>query len=164
MALFGRKRDFEFIKLINDQYVKKIGEHKVAYIKISLTETETPNIYGESMNKVYNNPILIECLINSSPQSPSVQVGLPSVNKNVTFSFFREHLKEINLYPEKGDIIMWNEDYYEVYNLIENNFLYGKNGEYSLTETTKDFGGSISIQLETIYINPEKLPFKIERI
>lgn len=163
MPLFGASRDFAYIKSINNEYIKKIVEQKVGYFKINNQLTDT-NLYSESLNKVYNNPILIDCIVTNSPQTADVQVGLPTVNRSVTFNFFREHLVEINLFPEKGDIILWQNDYFEVYNIIENEYFVGKNPDYSYSEDTDNFGGSISIKLESIYINPEKLPFKIDRI
>jgi hypothetical protein len=163
MPLFGSSRDFNYIKSINDEYIKKIVEQKIGYFKINNQLTDG-NIYGESLNKIYNNPILIDCIISNLPQTSDVQVGLPTVNRNITFNFFREHLVEINLFPEKGDIILWQNDYFEVYNVIENEYFVGKIPDYSYSTDTDNYGGSISIKLEAIYINPEKLPFKIERI
>jgi hypothetical protein len=163
MPLFGSSRDFNYIKSINDEYIKKIVEQKIGYFKINNQLTDG-NIYGESLNKIYNNPILIDCIISNLPQTADVQVGLPTVNRSTTFNFFREHLVEINLLPEKGDIILWQNNYFEVYNVIENEYFVGKTPDYSYSTDTDEYGGSISIKLETIYINPEKLPFKIERI
>ena len=163
MPIFGSSRDFNYIKSINDEYIKKIVEQKIGYFKINNQLTDG-NIYGESLNKVYNNPILIDCIISNLPQTADVQVGLPTVNRSTTFNFFREHLVEINLLPEKGDIILWQNSYFEVYNVIENEYFVGKTPDYSYSTDTDNFGGSISIKLETIYINPEKLPFKIDRI
>jgi len=164
MPLFGSQRDFNFLQLITNEYIKNILEYKVGYVKISLLETPTPNLYGETIDKVYNNPVLIDCLINISPQNTTTEAKLPNVSRNATFSFSKPHLIEFQIVPERGDIIIWNNDFYEVYNIIENDLFFGKDPNYSLTDDTNDFGGSISIRLECIYKNPESLPFKIERI
>jgi hypothetical protein len=163
MPLFGSSRDFNYIKSINDEYIKKIVEQKIGYFKIDNQLTDS-NIYGESLSKIYNNPILIDCIISNLPQTADIQAGLPTVNRSATFNFFREHLVEINLFPEKGDIILWQNSYFEVYNVIENEYFVGKTPDYSYSTDTDEYGGSISIKLETVYINPEKLPFKIDRI
>lgn len=164
MPLFGSQRDFNFLHHINNEYIKKILEYKVGYFKISLQNTSTPNLYGESLSKVYNDPILIDCLIDISPQSTISEAKIPNVTRDAIFSFHKPHLIEINLVPERGDIIMWNNDIYEVYNIIENDLFFGKDPNYSLTDDTTDFGGSVSIQLECVFKNPESVPFKIERI
>ena len=163
MPLFGDQTDFDYISLINDEFIKEILEYKIGYFKIALDKTKK-NLYGESLTKVYNDPVLLDCLIDITPQSTIAEAKIANVTRNGTFSFYKVHLLEFNIVPERGDIIMWNNDIYEVYNVIENNLFFGKDPDYSLTEDTDEFGGSVSIQLECVFKNPESLPFKIERI
>ena len=78
-----------------------------------------------------------------------------------------------NLVPEVGDIILYNQGYYEVDTTNANQYFVGKNPSYpqkdsdgnnSLNETDlADFGSSISIICNTHYVPADKLalsPFK----
>ena len=55
---------------------------------------------------------------------------------------------EPQLFPcliTRGDIVLYNNDYFEFNSIIENQFFVGKNPDYSMNEDTDDFGVSLSI-------------------
>ena len=66
--------------------------------------------------------------------------------------------------PEVGDVLLWNNDYYEVNNVNENQLIVGKDPLYSYASQTDNFGSSWSIILECFYIRPEKLGITKERL
>jgi len=109
MALFGGRRDIDLFKSISRELVEDIIEQYVGYYKLILNETSS-NIYGESLNKVYNQPILTPCLIDHSDQETNDADTIGSIGRNIEVSFLIETLKELNLYPEKGDIMVWRFD------------------------------------------------------
>jgi len=63
----------------------------------------------------------------------------------MTFSFLKDELIEKNLVPEIGDIVLFNNDYFEFNSIIENQFFSGKNPDFSMNEDTDNFGVSLSI-------------------
>ena len=69
-----------------------------------------------------------------------------------------------NIVPEVGDVILWNNDYYEANNVNENQLVVGKDPLYSYASQTDGFGSSWSIILECFYIRPEKLGISQERL
>lgn len=179
MALYGYSRDISFIRHINRELINNIIEQKVGYYKIILDKTSS-NIYGESNGfKSYNEPILINCLIERNDQVTSTDELGQDVNRDIKFRFLRDDLAGLNLsteqtndikgftyniVPEIGDIILWNENYYEVDAVVENQLFVGKDPAYSYSENTTDFGNSLSIILSTHYTRPEKLGLKNERL
>lgn len=156
MALYGGKRDIMLFNSLNKELLSKIIEQKVGYYKIDLKTTET-NIYEESLHKKYYNPVLINCLITRGDQSTTSDEFGPDKKQINKFAFFRENLKEQDIFPEDGDVILWNNNYYEVENLIENQLIVGKTPEYSYSPNVDRFGSSLSIILETKQIRPDKL-------
>ena len=69
-----------------------------------------------------------------------------------------------NIVPEVGDVILWNNDYYEVDGIVESQYFMGKYPEYSYSSDNDNFGTSLSIILSTHYMRPEKLGLNQERI
>ena len=62
MALYGANRDVSLFRHLNRELLNNIIEQKVGYYKINLEKSQA-NIYGESSKKYYNDPVLINCLI-----------------------------------------------------------------------------------------------------
>jgi hypothetical protein len=156
MALYGTNRDISFFRHINLELINNIIEQQVGYYKISLEKTNS-NIYGESPNKIYNNPVLVNCLIERSNQEwKEIDMG-SDTTRSITVRFLRDILVNINLVPEVGDIILWNDDYYELSNIVENQLITGKNPGFSYSSDNDDRGSSWSILVKADYIRPEKV-------
>ena len=56
-----------------------------------------------------------------------------------------------------GDLILFNNDFWEVDTFVENQFFVGKKPEFAISEDTQDFGVSLSIILGTHLSRIEKL-------
>lgn len=179
MSLFGEARDISLFRHINRELINNIIEQQVGYYKIVLDRTNS-NMYGEANGtKIYNDPVLINCLVDRGDQNTDTDEFGPDVNRTVSFRFLRDDLAgnslstelnndakgfTYNIVPEVGDVILWNNDYYEVDGIIENQYFMGKYPEYSYSSDNDNFGTSLSIILSTHYMRPEKLGLKQERI
>ena len=135
---------------------------EVGYYKISLADTVV-NVYGDAKKKVYFNPILLVCTIGRQPQTNSDEVYGTDTNRLVDFNFLRDDLIELQLVPEKGDIVMWQEAYYEVDNVVENKLIVGKNPEYALEEGLNNFGNSLSITCQAHLTHVNRLNLRESR-
>jgi hypothetical protein len=162
MALFGGSRDISLFRHINKELINNIIQQSVGYYKINLDKT-TSNLYGESLTKSYNNPVLVNCLIERTPPTWAETEFGTDVTQDITVRFLRDTLVDIQLVPEVGDVMLWQENYYELSGIVENQFVVGKDPSYAYDDTT-DFGSSISIIVNAQYIRPEKLGLKQERL
>lgn len=142
--LFGSNRDFNLLVNINRELLKDIVEQEVLYYKISLDDTEA-NIYGEALIKNYWSPLKLNCLITRGDQVVTSDDFGPDLNREASFAFIRKDLVDVNVVPEVGDIIIWNEDYYEVDTVRENQLFVGRDSSYNLTNYGSQFGSSLSI-------------------
>ena len=178
MSLFGGNRDISLFRHVNRELMNNIIEQKVGYYKIVLDRSPS-NMYGESLQKTYNDPVLINCLIERGDTNPLTNDFGMDVTRNIKCRFLRDDLTGLdlsnevgadgrgftyNIYPEVGDIVMWNNDYYEVNNVNENQLIVGKDPSYSYSDNTTGFGSSWSIIVECFYIRPEKLGISQERL
>ena len=179
MSLFGTSRDASLIRHINRELINNIIEQQVGYYKIDLAKTSL-NMYGESNGeKIYYNPVLVNCLIERSAQEWSTDSLGPDVNRKIQLRFLKDDLTGTNLsielpeggkgfqygvYPEVGDVVLWQNNYYEVDDILENQYFVGKDPDYSYSTNNDDFGSSISIIVNAHYARVEKLGIEKDRL
>ena len=156
MALFGKQRDINLFHTINSELLKDIIQTEVAYYKFALEQTTT-NVYGESMGKVYYEPMKIASLIDREDEVWSSDDFGSDLNQSVVFSFLKNELQDINLIPEVGDILLFRNNFYEADSKIENQLIMGRDKDYALSTETSTHGDSFSIILNTHISRVEKL-------
>ena len=161
MALFGSSRDISMFRNVNRELLHDVIQQEIAYYKISL-ETTRSNIYGESSQKIYQDPVLLKTLVTRADLQ-TTDFG-PDINRSLRFAFLRDYLKDIELVPLSGDIILWNEWYYEIHAVNENQLVVGKSNEYFFTEYLNNFGSSLSIIVSAHLTRPEKLGIARQRL
>jgi hypothetical protein len=162
MALYGGQRDVALFRNMNRELLRNIITQEIAYYKIGLTETIV-NIYGESSKKSYNDPVLLTCLITRGDQSYNDDEFGPDVKRNVSFAFLRDDLVDLGLVPEDGDIVSWQESYYEIHQIVENQLVLGKSEQYNMTNLS-NFGSSLSIICNAHLTRAEKVGINIQRL
>ena len=165
MAYFGRSRDVSMFSNINNELLGQVIEQKVGYYQVVLDETPS-NIYGENLNKTFRGPVLIYRLLErGNTDSTNDDFGVDTT-RPLTVRFFRPHLISANVVPNIGDIILWNEDYYEIDNVNENQLVVGKDPDYAYSNADglPDTGISLSIIVTCHYTRPERIGLKDERL
>ena len=163
MALFGRNRDIQVFNTMNRELLEDIISQQVGYYKVKLNDTST-NVYGEAMNKYYIGPVLLNCLIERGDFGVSrIEYNIDVIRES-TFRFFKNHLIDANVFPEIGDVVFWNEHFFEVDNVNENQFIVGKDPDYAYSEGLQNYGNSLSIILNTHYTSPDKLGINLNRL
>lgn len=155
--LFGSQKDFNVLSThISRELLQDIIEQEIGYYKLSLNDTQA-NIYGEATEKVYLNPVKLNCLITRGDQVISVDEFGPDLGREASFAFIREDLVDANTVPEVGDIILWHEDYYEVDTVRENQLFMGRDKSYNLTNYGSRFGSSVSIIVDCHLTRTDKV-------
>jgi len=141
MPRFFNARDLNFIKSIAEEVVDYVAETTVVLFKMSVGETKT-NLYGESLGKVWHKPAPLMAVVDREPKNVSYDGYGPDVTQAVEFRFMRERLRthklpllrdvngtaipvgaiqnELYGYPQIGDVILFDGDYYELDNVREN--------------------------------------------
>ena len=119
------RRDVRFMNSINGELMLDIIEQLVVLYKIDPYETEA-NVYGESMDKSYHPGVQISCLVENDPESTLYEGFGPDVKKGTIFRFHQKLCEIKKMYPQVGDIVLWENAYFEVSNIVENQFLGGQ--------------------------------------
>ena len=155
--LFGSQKDFNVLSThISRELLSHIVEQEIGYYKLSLTDTQA-NLYGEATNKVYLDPVKLNCLITRGDQVIDVDEFGPDLGREASFAFIRQDLVDAETVPEVGDIVMWHEDYYEVDTVRENQLFVGRDSSYNLTKYGHRFGSSVSIIVDCHLTRTDKV-------
>ncbi len=125
MARFLLRRDQDFFQSISREIVDDVIDTLVKIYKISVYESRT-NIYGESLNKLYSEPIEVAAVIERSDTEQRYEGFLPDTNQTVRFRFNRFTLEEIGVWLDVGDIIYHNDAYFEISNVNEDQLIGGR--------------------------------------
>ena len=97
----------------------------VILYRTSVYDTET-NMYGEaSQGKNYKQGVKLPCIVDAEDFNFEYTDFGPDNSQNVKFAFQRAYLVEVDLKPDIGDILKWNEGYFEVNTYNENQLIGG---------------------------------------
>ena len=162
MALYGQMRDISMFRFVNRELMHKIISQQVIFYKCNITETVS-NMYGEaSQGRFFDGPVLLYALITPGDNtSPTSDLGV-DFDWPVNFAFLRDDLVDANVHPEVGDVILFQESYWEVDNTNIIQFWSGKDPDYPyepnpLNPGLANFGYNVSITCECHYVPEDRL-------
>jgi hypothetical protein len=162
MALFGSSRDVSFVRRMNRELMGNIISQQCAFYKYKLNET-TVNMYGEaSGGKFFDGPVLLNALITIGDNtSPTSNLGV-NFDWPMTFAFLRDDLIDAGVHPEVGDIILYQESYWEVDNTNMTQFFMGKDPDYPysvnpLNPGLQNFGYNVDVACTCHYVPADRL-------
>ena len=130
MGLRGRyysQRDLNLIGSLNGELMGDIAENLVLIFKIATNETAT-NIYGETSAKTgkwYLPGIQISSLTERPEMTTDEDDFGPNRSQTHIFKMREKMLKELSFYPEIDDVIFWNDRYYLIDNVVQEQLLGG---------------------------------------
>lgn len=131
--LFVTERELNFISDLSKELIKDIVGQKIYYYPISELKTKTHSIYNESLQKMFDNPIIIECLVDANFQQ-STKIDKFGVDKQFALEVFIQYrdLVDKGIQVTIGDFFSFDEVFYEITETIIEKNLYGlpehKNG------------------------------------
>jgi len=112
---FIPQKEFDLINQMNEELIDEIIGQSVDIYKLNIERTED-NLYGESTAKYYDIGFRVNCLINyNEPEIVQEDFGA-DLDSSIELFFQRENLASgsLNFYPEIGDIVDWNDYYWEI--------------------------------------------------
>lgn len=131
MGLKGRyfsSRDLKLVAQFNAELMGDIIENIIQIYKISPNETKT-NIYGETSaesGKWYYPAIQVSALVERSDMEAEYEDFGPNRRQDYVFKMRENVLRDLSFYPEIGDVIFFNDRYYEVDNVVQEQLLGGQ--------------------------------------
>ncbi len=116
MPRFVSERDFQFFQHINKEIVIEVVDVPVVLYRI-IPEITSVNIYGESTSKTRYRGIQLHGLVQY-PKTEAVSEGFGfDTTQTVEFKFVKKLLQDVDVFPEVGHIIGYNDNFYEIDNV-----------------------------------------------
>ena len=188
MALYGEARDISLFRRVNRELMGSIISEEVIYYKYNITTTKA-NMYGEAVEgRNFADPVMLFALVEIGPQeSPTSDLGV-DFTWTMTFRFLRDDLlSKLNsanqgqgfgtfqqpfiqygadIHPEVGDIIQYQNGYWEVDNTNATQFFMGKDPDYPyyddannnpLNPGLENFGYNVEVRCDCHYVPSDRL-------
>jgi len=173
MSLYGQMRDISMFRFVNRELMQKIISQQVVFYKYNSTTTKV-NMYGEaSTGRNFADPVILFALIETSQFEFPVSDFGPDFRWQVTYKFLKDDLVADNIYPEVGDIIMFQNGYWEIDNISTAQFFMGKDPEYPYLDAAGNnpyetdlgqFGYSVSVICSAHYTPSDKVNIELSRL
>ena len=146
---FIPQKEFDLINSMNEELIDELVGQSVDIYKINVENTEE-NMYGESTTKYYDKGFRVNCLINfDDPTIDQDEFGA-DLNGTIEMYFQRENLASgsLNFYPEVGDIVDWNDFYWEINGTAEPQLFAGSPNFKHQIKATAHRSRMSSLQIE----------------
>ena len=109
---------------MNEELIDEIVGQTVDIYKIDVEESDD-NIYGESLTKYFKQAFRVNCLVLfNEPITEQNEFG-PDTNADIEIYFHRNSLVDADFFPEIGDIVDWNDFYWEMNEVVEPQLIAG---------------------------------------
>jgi len=119
-----------------------IVDTEIEFYKL-VVEQSNSNIYGESTSKSYYDSILIPCLITKEGKTSNMDDYGHTYTRTAQFGISRDIIEKAGFYPEVGDLVKWDNEYYQLDNVDANEYFTGKNP--NTWPNGSDHGYSVSV-------------------
>jgi hypothetical protein len=135
MPKFVLARDIDFFRSISRELVDTVIQTAIVLFKVNTYESKV-NIYGESLNKTWYPGVEMYCIIDKEPEGITYEGFGSDSSQTITFKIDKLTCEEKGIYPEIGDMIFFDQSYYEIDNTNEVQFLGGQpDNNYSIVCT-----------------------------
>jgi hypothetical protein len=146
---FIPQKEIDLIDSMNEELIDEIVGQSVDIYKVSIDNTDE-NVYGESTTKYYEVGFRVNCLIQfNEPEITQDEFGVDE-NSDIEMYFQRNNLSSgsLNFYPEMGDIVDWNDHYWEINGTTEPQLIAGHPGYKHSIVATAHRARLSSLQIE----------------
>lgn len=124
--LFITPRELNFISDITKELIKDVVGQRVFYYPISEIKTKTHDVYGESPEKVFDSPIILDALVDNNIQQDT-KVGSFGVDNQFRLEVFIQYrdLVEKGINVSIGDFFSFSDVFYEIAEVMTMRNIYG---------------------------------------
>ncbi len=124
--LFITPREINFINDISKEIVKDVVGQVIYYFPISFTKTKIHEIYEESPEKIFDNPIAIDALVKYTPQDIRANKFGSEEYYSIEAYVQSRDLLDKGIEVLEGDFFSYGETFFEVVTVPDSSVIYGE--------------------------------------
>jgi hypothetical protein len=108
-------RELNFISDITKEIIKDVVGQKIIYYPISEIKTKTHEVYNEALKKIFDNPIIIDALVDNSFQTDT-KIDKFGIDAQYKIEVYIQHrdLVEKGINVTIGDFFSFSDIFYEI--------------------------------------------------
>ena len=124
--LFITPRELDFINDLSKEIVKDVIGQKIYYFPISEVKSKVHDVYEEAVEKIFDDPIEIECLVKYNPQD--ISTGRFGSEENYTIECYIQSrdLLQKGIEILEGDFFSFGTIFFEVIKAPSTNTIFGQ--------------------------------------
>lgn len=113
--LFLGVRELNFISDITKEIVKDVIGQKIIFYPVSELKTKTHEVYNESLKKIFDNPVILDALVNNEFQTDT-KVDKFGIDAQYKIEAYIQHrdLVEKGISVNIGDFFSFSDIFYEI--------------------------------------------------
>jgi len=124
--LFVGQRENDFFADITKEVIKDVAGQKIYYYTVRNDLTDVHSVYEESLDKIFNPPIEIECLVEWQPsETRTTKFGTEYI-KTLSVYMQNRDLLDRNIDFKKGDYFSYGSYFFESTSIIYDKLVYGQ--------------------------------------
>ena len=124
--LFVGQRETDFFADITKEVIKDVAGQKIYYYTVRSDLSEVHGMYEESLEKIFNPPIEIECLVEWQPsETKTTKFGTEYIKTLSVYMQYRD-LLDRNIDFKKGDYFSYGAYFFEATSIVYDKLIYGQ--------------------------------------
>lgn len=124
--LFVTPREINLISDWTKEIIKDIIGQKIFYYSVSETKSLVHDIYNESIEKVFENPVEVDALVEWHPSKVTTNHFGVEDTADIKLWVHARDLIDKNLTLSAGDFFSFGDAFFEVLQFIQSEVIYGE--------------------------------------
>ena len=124
--LFITPREIDLVNDLTKELIKDVVGQKIYYYSISLTKTKINALYDEAPEKIFENPVEINCFVNY--KEPSYNIGKFGVDETQNIEAYIQYrdLIDKGIEIDVGDFFSYGDVFFEITSATKIKELFGQ--------------------------------------
>jgi len=124
--LFITPREIDFISDLTKEITKDVIGQVIYYYKVREDISEVHEVYEESLEKIFDPPIEIECRITWNPSDVKTdRFGLEATSQVETYIHYRDMIDK-GIIINEGDYFSFGADFFEITSKKHDKIIFGQ--------------------------------------
>jgi hypothetical protein len=124
--LFITPREQQLIADLTKEVIKDVIGQYITLYPVSTLKTQVHDVYDEAVEKIFDHPIKIDCLVGQPERSQTI--GRFSLDRSTTIEVLIQarDLVDKNFDPVEGDFFVYGNEVFEIMNTTEMGDIFGQ--------------------------------------